>query len=299
MDLKCSFMSKAQVIVAAGLAALTSGCSKRVDTPPVANVAFTASRPRVAIGSPVDFTYTFEVLPGAVINGDYVVFVHIIDARGDMIWTDDHDPPVKTSLWKPGQKIGPYTRTRIIPPSYIGHATVVVGLYKPGGDERLTLASTASEESFAKVHEFKVGELEILPATDNFRFGTGWYDLDGDPATPGNRWRWTERSATITLPNPKRDVTFYLESAARTEAFSSPQIVTIVANGAPVTTFVADNPDRALRRIPISASQLGTGDIAEIRIDVDKTFNPSKLPVRTLDNRDLGLIVFNMYIEPR
>ena len=293
-------MSRFQVSVCAGLIAAAIGCSKRVDLPPVASVTFTASSSRVPIGTPVDLTYKFEVLPNAVINGDYTVFVHLIDARGDMIWTDDHDPPVKTSQWKPGQTIGPYTRTRFIPPlRYIGQTSVVIGLYKPGGDERLTLTSSASEESFAKVHEYKVGELEILPAMDNFKFGTGWYDLDGDPMTPDNRWRWTKQSASITFRNPRRDVTFYLEAAARKEAFATPQTVTIVANGQPVTTFAADNAERVVRRIPISASQLGTGDIAEIRIDVDRTFNPSKLPVRSLDTRDLGLLVFNLFVEPK
>ena len=293
-------MLNSRVVLAISLIALTVGCSKRVELPPIANVSFAASRPQVAIGTPVEFTYRFDVLPGAAINGDYVVFVHVIDARGDMIWTDDHDPPVKTSEWKPGQTIGPYTRTVFVPAvPYTGRVTVVIGLYKPGGDERLTLASGASEERFAKVQEFKVAELEMLPATDNFRFGSGWYDLDGDPLTPANRWRWTQQRAAITLRNPKRDVTFHLEMAARTNVFDTPQMVTIVANGQPVSTFAADNTERLIRRIPVTASQLGTADIVEIRIEVDRTFNPSKLPERTLDNRDLGLLVFNLFVEPK
>jgi hypothetical protein len=289
-----------RVVFVVSFIGLTVGCSKRVELPPVANVSFTASRSQVAIGTPVEFTYKFEVLPGAAINGDYIAFVHVLARRGDILWTDDHDPPVKVSAWKPGDTIGPYTRTVFIPAiPYTGQATVVIGLYKPGGDERLTLASSASEERFAKVQEFKVAELEILPATDNFRFGSGWYDLDGDPLSPGNRWRWTQQQAAITLRNPKRDVTFYLEAAARPTVFSTPQMVTIVANGQPVATFAADNSERVIRRIPITAAQLGTGDIVEIRIDVDRTFNPSKLPDRTPDNRDLGLLVFNMFVEPK
>jgi hypothetical protein len=293
-------MRQRQLIVAVGLMALATGCSKRVELPPVANVSFTASRSQVEIGTPVEFSYKFEVLPGAAINGDFVAFVHVLDRRGGILWTDDHDPPVKTSAWKPGDTIGPYTRTVFIPAiPYTGQATVVIGLYKPGGDERLTLASSANEERFAKVQEFKVAELAILPATDNFRFGSGWYDLDGDPLTPANRWRWTNQQAAITLRNPKRDVTFYLDAAARPEVFSTPQIVTIVANGQPVATFEAGNSERVTRRIPITAAQLGTGGIVEIRIDVDRTFNPSKLPNRTSDNRDLGLAVFNVFVEPK
>jgi hypothetical protein len=293
-------MSRVHAIVAAALIALASGCSKRVEVPPVANISFSAFPQRVAVGSPVELTYKFDVLPGAAINGDYVVFVHVLHARGDIVWTDDHEPPIKTSQWKPGQTIGPYTRTRFVPPfAYDGRATIVMGLYKPGSDERLTLATSANEARFAKVQEFKVGELAILPASDNFRFGSGWYDLDGDPAHPADRWRWTQQSAAITLRNPKRDSTLYLESAARTSAFSVPQTVTIVADGQAVTTFVADNAERMVRRIPIAASQFGAGDIAEIRIEVDRTFNPSKLPVPAPDNRELGLLVFNLFVAPK
>lgn len=294
------FMSKVQALVAAGLIVLATGCSRRVETPPVANVSFSASPQRVAIGSPVELTYKFDVLPGAAMNGDYVVFVHVLHARGDIALTDDHEPPIKTSQWKPGQTIGPYTRTRFIPPyPWDGRAIVVVGLYKPGGDERLTLAVSANETRFAKVQEFKVGELEILPAVDNFRFGSGWYDLGGDPAHPADRARWTQQNATITLRNPKRDVTFYLEASARIDAFPSPQMVTIVANGQPVTTFAADKAERAVYRVPISASQLGTGDVVEIRVEIDRTFNPSKLPVANADNRELGLLVYNVFVQPK
>src|SRR6187455_1316200 len=150
-------MLQRQLIVAVGLIVLATGCSKRVELPPVANVSFAANHSRLAIGTPVEFTYKFDVLPGAAINGDYIAFVHVLDRRGDILWTDDHDPPVKTSAWKSGDTIGPYTRTVFVPANkYIGQATVVVGLYKPGG-ERLTLASSASEERFAKVQEYKVG----------------------------------------------------------------------------------------------------------------------------------------------
>ena len=156
-----------------------------------------------------------------------------------------------------------------------------------------------NEPRYAKVQEFKVGEIEILPAVDNFRLGKGWYDLGGDPAAPADQARWTQQTATINLRNPKRDVTFYLEANARTDAFSSPQMVTIVANGQPVTTFAADNAQRMVRRIPISASQLGSDDVVEIRIEVDRTFNPSKLPVSNRDDRELALLVYNVFIEPK
>ena len=61
----------------------------------------------------MDFTYRFEVAPGAAIDGDYHVFVHVIDADNRVLWFDDHDPPVPTSSWEPAQVVE-YTRTRSI-----------------------------------------------------------------------------------------------------------------------------------------------------------------------------------------
>ena len=266
----------------------------------MANVAFSASRQRVVTGGPVDLTYKFEVLPNATVDGDYAVFVHLLDAEGGILWTDDHEPPIKTSVWKGGLTIGPYTRTRFVPRTpYTGPVSIIVGLYKPGTEKRLTLSGTQPDPSLNKRREYKVGEIEILPGSDDLRFGSGWYDLDGDPKNPGGRWRWTQKSAAFTVRNPKRDVTLYLEADARTDAFATPQAVTILVNGQAVTTFSAANAQPEIHRIPITAAQMGSGEIAEIRIDVDRTFVPSQLPVRSLDTRELGLRVYNVFVEPK
>ncbi len=288
-----------KALALAGVMIVAAGCS-RTEEPPVANVAFSASRPRVVIGSPVDLSYKFEVLPNAAIDGNYVVFVHVLDAEGGILWTDDHEPPVKTSAWKGGLTIGPYTRTRFVPRTpYTGPASIIVGLYQPGTDKRLTLTGTQADAVLNKRREYKVGEIEILPGSDDLRFGAGWYDLDGDPKNPGGRWRWTQKSAVLTVRNPKRDVTLHLEVDARTDAFTTPQVVTILVNGQAVTTFPAANAQPEIHRIPISAAQMGSGEIAEIRIEVDKTFVPSQLPVRSPDTRELGLRVYNVFVEPR
>ena len=61
------------------------------------------SRPKVALGSPVEVTYKFTVAPDAPSLGQRRVFVHFLDADEELMWTDDHDPPTPTSEWKPGQ----------------------------------------------------------------------------------------------------------------------------------------------------------------------------------------------------
>ena len=54
-----------------------------------------------------------------------------------------------------------------------------------------------------------------------------------------------------------------------------------------------------MRRIPLTAAQLGSGDMVELRIEVDKTFVPALLPASTnKDSRELGVRVFHCFIEP-
>jgi hypothetical protein len=293
----------ATLVVMAGLAALISGCSKADSTPPVATATFAASRARVALGSPVQLTYKFDVLPNAAINGDYTVFVHIVGDDGQMIWTDDHTPPVPTSQWKPGQVIGPYTRERFVPNfPYTGHASVIVGLYKPGPDgSRLTLTSNDPAGRLAARHEYKVGDFEVTPAADNTRIimMSGWHKPESDPNSPSVEWYWTQKAGVVTFQNPKKDVTLYLESDARPDIFNPPQVVTIQAQGQVVTTFTAGNAFPEIRRIPITAAQLGTADVAEVRIEVDRTFVPAKLPAGAQDTRELGLRVYHVFVEPR
>ena len=97
--------------------------------------ALTLSQERVPIGSPLKLTYRFDVAPNAKIDGDYWVFVHVLEPDGEQLWVDDHLPPVPTSPWKPGQKVE-YTRTVFVPNyPYIGPAVVRLGLYDPSDQQ--------------------------------------------------------------------------------------------------------------------------------------------------------------------
>ena len=54
-----------------------------------------------------------------------------------------------------------------------------------------------------------------------------------------------------------------------------------------------------LRRIAIKADQLGSADMAELQITVDKTFVPMNVTGGTSkDPRELGVRVFHAFIEP-
>ena len=287
---------------ALGAAALLgSGCSKADNAAPVATVTLNASKTRVALGSPVVLNYQFVVAPNASFNGDYRVFVHVMDADGKSLWSDDHDPPIPTSQWKPGQTIGPYSRTKFVPPfPYLGEVTIRMGLYK--GTDRLPLSGIDPADRTSTKREYKVATLELVPTTENvfLQLPTGWHQDEYAADNPSLLWRWTQKSATLKFKNPKKDVTFYLEFDARPDIFNGqPQTVTVYSGDQVVTTFPADSVAQTLKLIPISAAQLGQGDVAELRLEVDKTFVPAKLPNGGKDLRELGIRVYHSFIEPK
>ena len=122
------------------------GCRQTDAAPPVATPALRLDRVRVPQGGPLEMTYRFTVAGDAPeFSADYRVFVHFFNTKGELAFTDDHDPPVPTTDWKLGQEIV-YDRWMIVPvdPSYIGEVTVGVGLYSVAQGDRLPLAGGMS-----------------------------------------------------------------------------------------------------------------------------------------------------------
>jgi hypothetical protein len=272
--------------------ALTVACSGKDDNdPPVATPTLTMGKDRVAIGSPVKLAYKFQVAQDAKIDGDYTVFMHVLDPDGEQLWTDDHQPPTPTSAWKPGQTVE-YDRLVFVPNyPYIGEAVVRLGLYQPSTGKRLALAG-----EHASRKEYVVARFQILPQSENIFliYKDGWHpaEVAGDNAAV--EWQWTKQSATISFRNPKKDVTFYLESDARVDSFDAPQQVTLRIGDQTIGSFAADNKNPQLRTFPITAAQLGTGEMAELVLDVDRTFVPGGG-----DSRTLGIRVFHAFVEPK
>lgn len=276
--------------------AAASACAGGDGGPPVAAVTVSPARQRVGIGGPLELTFRFDVQPGTTIAGDYSVFVHMVDAEERTVWIDDHEPPVPTSQWKAGQTVQ-YTLTQFLPSAGLtpGEVTLVVGLYR---DERLPLrAGTRGGRDRA----YPVATLTLAPETENtfLIYTSGWHDEEHSEGA-SRSWTWTERVATLSFRNPRSDVTFYLEYDARPEAFGGrPQQVTISAGGQPLETFPADSAAIVLRRIPVPAAALGTGEMAEIKIEVDRVFVPAALPAGGRDARSLGLRVYHAFVDRR
>lgn len=284
-------------LCAAALAALTllPACRRKApDEPPVATPSVSISRDKVAIGSPVKVTYKFTVAqnaPDIIKGGNYWVFAHVLDPTGEQLWTDDHAPVQPTSTWKGGQTVE-YTRLIFVPNyPYIGEAHMRLGLYDRASGKRLTL--TGTEEGR---REYAVAKFQLLPQSENvfLIYKDGWHAAEVAPDNATLEWQWTKKTATISFRNPRKDSLFYLEWDARTDKFTPPQQVTLSLSGQTVGTFAADSKERKLLTFPLTAAQLGSGEMAELVLTVDRTFSPGGG-----DTRELGIRVFHAFVEPK
>ena len=147
---------------------------------------------------------TFAVLPNAVFDEDYRVFLHFLSDEAELMWAADHDPPRPTTEWTPGDPIE-YTRTILVPLCpYLGDADVFMGLYSMEDGTRLRLAGDHVGQ-----RSYRVGELSLLPPVENIRlaYRSGWYLLEYDSTCV--RWRWSEKIGVIVFDNPRRDALLY------------------------------------------------------------------------------------------
>lgn len=286
---------RVSLLACAAAVILTAGsiaCSRKTDnTPPVATPSLTLNHDKVPIGSPVNLTYKFVVAPDAKFDADYWVFVHVLDPTGELLWTDDHQPMPPTTQWKPGQTVE-YTRTVFVPNyPYIGEATVRLGLYDTKTTNRLTLNAPQSSRK-----EYVVAKFQLQPQSENIFliYKDGWHPAEVATDNAASEWQWTKKTATISFKNPKKDAIFYLEFDARTDLFTPPQQVTIRIGAETIATFPANNRERKLYTFPIKAAQLGSGDMTELVIDVDRTFTPGNG-----DIRELGIRVFHAFVEAK
>jgi hypothetical protein len=279
-------------VLACAVALAAAACGgKKTDEPAVASPSLSLNKNRVAMGSPVILSYKFVVAPGAAIDGDYTVFVHVLDPDGEQLWADDHTPAVPTSRWKPGQTIE-YTRTVFVPNyPYIGEAAVHLGLYSLSSGKRLALSA---QEVSRK--EYLVTRFEILPQGENIFliYKDGWHPAEVAADNPTTEWQWTKKTATLSFRNPKKDATFYLDWDARTDLFTPPQQVGIRIGDQSLAAFAADSRQQKLLTFPITAAQFGNADMVELVIEVNRTFVPG-----VGDTRELGIRVFHAFIEPK
>jgi hypothetical protein len=288
----------ARLLLTLVLLVVTVGCSKKVDDArPVATPSLTLSRMDAAVGSPIDVTYRFAVAADAPpFTEDYTVFVHVLDKDRASMWGDDHEPPTPTTQWKAGSTIE-YTRTMFVPKlPYVGPAQIELGLYSLKSDQRVPLGGENTGDRSIRVATFNMQ----LPANALFIvFRDGWHDAEIS-GEAGVEWQWSKKQGTLSFRNPKHDANFILDLDEPVDAFTEPQKVEIRLGDAVVDSFSLQAGRRELRRISLTAAQLGSEETVDVVVAVDKTFVPASVPkLKSLDPRELGVRVFHAFVEPK
>jgi hypothetical protein len=275
-----------------------SACHRREpDAPAVATASVKLNHDRAPLGSPLDITYKFVVASDARFEEDYRVMAHVVDPDGEIIWTDDHNPPVPTRSWKPGQTVE-YTRTVFVPIyPYVGEAKIEVGLYSTRTQKRLVLSGQTNGQ-----RAYEVARIQLQPQTENVPsvFKEGWHPAEVVEHNAAVQWQWTKKEAVFAFKNPKKDSIFYFDVDNPGSAYKETQHVNLTLNGKPLDSFMVEPGKQELRKIPMKADQLGDGENAELHILVDKTYIPALLPAaNSKDPRELGVRVFHAFVDPR
>ncbi len=292
-----TFITARRAGVLVSLCALAAACGTPADTTPAqGSLAVSLSRPRVALGSPVDITYTFTLAGDATSLGARKVFVHFMDADGEQMWTDDHDPPTPTASWKPGQTVE-YTRTVFAPVyNYVGPATIVAGLYDPSSGDRVKLTGTD-----VGGRAYKTTQFDVLPQTENIFliFKDGWHPVEAASDNSMVEWQWTKKEATLAFRNPRRDAVLFFQADNPGKAATAATQVEL-RFGDQVLATVALGADGPVHKIPLTAAAMGGGDMVELRLVVDQTFVPALEPgAQSNDPRELGARVFHAFVQPQ
>ena len=132
------------------------------------------------------------------------MFVGVVDADEELMWTDDHNPPTPTTEWKPNETIT-YTRTVFVPIyPYVGDATIHMGLSSPTTQKRLPLNGDN-----VGAHAYRVARLQLQPQTENvFTVFREDASRRGRREQPFVEWQWT-RSGDALIQEPEENAIFY------------------------------------------------------------------------------------------
>jgi hypothetical protein len=275
-----------------------ASCSQGEDTSPaVATAEVSVARSRVAQGSPVDMTYGFQVLDVPTSSGPFRVFVHVVDADEEMMWTDDHEPPTQPNSWQRGQKIE-YSRTMFVPTyPYVGSAKVILGVYDITTNSRLKLSNPDRGD-----RSYQVATFELLPQTENVYliYKDGWHAAEVAPENPAVEWKWTRKEATVTFRNPKRDSTLILQMDNPSQSPGAASEVDVRLGGQSLAVLSVGPGDSPVRKVALTAAQLGASDMVEVRLVANRTFVPAlDAGAKSNDTRELGVRVFHAFVQPQ
>lgn len=270
---------------------LLPGCAS---PEPVAIVRLAVDRVTVPHGAYVQATIRFDVSPTFdALGEDYRVFLHAFDDDGVFLWSDDHDPPLPTSEWSPGQSIQYTQRVKIPAHPYVGAGVIGVGLHSPTSRSRLALAGDDLGEFV-----YRVATLEFAPQHESsfVVHDEGWHPVEFDPS--GRTWWWTTGRAVVSFRNPYRAARLLLDVQGRPDLFSHPQTLSLVVGGRTLREATLDARDVVHLDYELAATDFGGNEVVNLELLVDQTFVPAEIDGNASDMRELGVRVFDVYVEP-
>jgi hypothetical protein len=237
-----------------------------------------------------DWKTSGDFLP---VNKDYTVYAHFW--HGDnLLFQDDHVPPLPTSKWEPGQEYK-YQRRVYIPsfidefdPSFKGEEQLrlSVGLYNPydrtGNSNREVLTTKL------KVYPPPPDMPEII-------YESGWYDQEVDPNAPLRKWRWTGPESRCIVDNPQRDALLVIRGGVNKDIIPDQKII-VKINDLVLDEFI---PDEIIfeKSYSVKKEMLGDKDEFTLTIAVDKSFVPSQVLPQNKDERELGCQIAFVYFR--
>ncbi len=264
--------------------------------PAVGTVTLGVDRINAPLGAPLEFNIRFDLAPDLMpLTEDYRVLLHILGSDEELLWAEDHDPPVPTTQWQPNQTVEYKHRIQVPMYPYVGEALIAVGLYSYRTGERLPLAG----EDLGQM-SYQVGTISLAPQPESsfLVYENGWHTAEF--ASDGrNDWRWTSGRAVLSVRNPMADAVFSFELDARPDMFEEPQVLAVLVGEERVYEQVLDSNDRTYITQAISREQLGTEEMVELVLAVDQTFSPASRGGAPEDTRELGVRVFYTYFEAR
>jgi hypothetical protein len=255
--------------------------------PPAAEVRVAPRTSVVAAGAPVDLEYRITRFADAsTIPADSWVFVHVVDASGALLWTDDHQPQRLSAA--SGDAPVVYQRTMFVPRTTpAGRVRIEAGLYTRASGERVPTDAGNTAPGF---------EVKPDPSGPFVVFGDGWHAAERVDQQQANEWRWSKGDARLSFRHPMRDVELAIELDQPVNAVGA-QTVELRAGSDLLATFTVDPGVRRIHRVPLPGARLGVGPMAEVNLHVQPTFVPANMPNMTSsDTRELGVRVFNVYV---
>ncbi len=279
---------------------LLGGVSCGAQGEPVAAIDLGLERSAAPQGAFVAAEVSLTLLPAfAPLDRDYRVFVHFLDPDGQLLWADDHDPPVPSSDWRRGQTLSYGRRLAIPEDAYVGEATIAVGLYHPPLGERLPLAG----EHLGQL-SYRGGRLtiEAAAARNLLTYEYGWYDQEFEQGDGrGARWRWTAEAAGLAFPNPYSDAVLQLLLDGRPDLVpGGRQEVEILANGERLERILLESRERQFVEVKLPAARPAGGRTTRIELQVRPTFVPAAAAgSASIDGRRLGVRVHHAFVNLR